>query len=236
MRARLVLVPVALATAIVAGCTPSGPTAAPTTVPADNGVAALPAEEIVARSQAALGRVSSYRMSGVMTNQGQTAKIDLRNGGHNVKGIIEIDGQALEILRIGEDLYMKASDTFWKQFIPSQQQNVLALLSGKYVKVDASNESFSALTEAFDVSEIVKTDGAVTKASPTVINGTPAIGLVSGEQHSTLYVATVGEPTPLRIEGQSGQGNIDFTDYDKPIEFAAPASSEVFDLKSIMGG
>jgi hypothetical protein len=113
---------------------------------------------------------------------------------------------------------------------------VLALLSGKYVKVDATNESFSALTEAFDVSEIVKADGSMTKASPTVINGKPAIGLVNGEQRSTLYVATTGEPTPLRIEGPSGQGSIDFTDYDKPIEFAAPASSEVFDLKSVMGG
>ena len=234
MRVRRVLVPVATV-ALLAGCTSSSPTPEPT-APVDNGIAGLPVEEIVTRAQGALGRVSSYRMRGVMTNDGRTAKIDLLNGGKNVRGTIEIEGRALEILRIGNDLYMKASDEFWKQFIPAQRQSVLTMLSGKYVKVDATNASFSALTEAFDASEIVKADGAVTKGTPTTVNGTPAIGLVNGDQKSTLYVATVGEPKPLRIESPSGRGSIDFTDYGKPMEFAAPASSEVFDLKSVMGG
>jgi hypothetical protein len=235
MRARLVMVTVAAAVFLAACSSPTPTPPAPTT-PADNGIAALDAEDIVTRSRDALVRATTYRMSGQMTSNGQTAKIDLHNGGRNVKGTIEIEGRSLEILRIGDDLYMKASDEFWKQFIPAKQQSVLGLLSGKYVKVDATNESFSALTEAFDASEIVKADGNVTKSSPTTINGTPAIGLSGGPDKSTLYVATVGEPNPLRIEAPSGQGTIDFTDYGRPIEFDAPASSEVFDLKSVMGG
>jgi hypothetical protein len=239
MSPRLVLVPIALA-ALLAGCgSPSSPppvaTVGPTT-PTDNGVADLPPEEIVARAQAALGTAGSYRMSGTVTAEGRTATIDLHNGGQNVKGTIEIQGQALEILRIGDDLYMKASDAFWKQFIPAAQHSAIALLSGKYVKVDATNESFSSLTEAFDASEILKTEDTVTKGTPTTINGTPAIGLISQDQEATLYIATVGEPKPLRIESKSGQGGIDFTDYGERIEFAPPASSEVFDLKSLMGG
>jgi hypothetical protein len=239
MRPRLGLLPIALA-ALLAGCgSPSSPPPLPTvvpTTPTDNGIAALPPEEIVAKAQAALGTVGSYRMSGTITAEGRTATIDLHNGGKNVKGTIEIQGQALEILRISDDLYMKASDAFWKQFIPAEQHSAIALLSGKYVKVDATNESFSSLTEAFDASEIIKTEDTVTVGTPTVINGTPAIGLVSQDKTATLYIATIGEPKPLRIESKSGQGKIDFTDFDEPIDFAPPASSEVFDLKSIMGG
>src|SRR6185436_1918283 len=96
---------------------------------------------------------------------------------------------------------------------PESVHTMVSMLADKYVKVDATNESFSALTETFDVSEIVKADVKATKATPTIINGTPAIGLVSSDQKSTLYIATVGEPTPLRVEGTPGQGGLDFTDY-----------------------
>jgi hypothetical protein len=234
-----VLVPVALA-ALLAGCSPSASPPVATTAPMvdaspQNEIAALPPEEIVSRAQAALGQVGSYRMQGEITLNGQTTKIDLQNGGANVKGTIEVDGQAMEILRLGNDLYMKASERFWKQFTPESVHNMVYLLADKYVKVDATNESFAALTEAFDVSEIVKADDKVTKSTPTMINGTPAIGLVSSDKKSTLYIATVGEPTPLRIEGTPGQGGLNFSDYGKPIEFSVPASSEVFDLKSLMG-
>jgi hypothetical protein len=236
-----VLVPLALA-ALLAGCSPpsnSPPvaTSAPIVdVPTQNGIASLPPEEIVTRAQAALGKVGSYRMKGEITLNGQVTKIDLQNGGENVKGTIEVDGQGMEILRIGKDLYLKASERFWKTFTPESVHNMVPLLADKYVKVDATNESFSALTETFDVSEIVKVGGKVTAATPTIVNGTPAIGLVSEDERSTLYIATVGEPTPLRIEGTPGQGGLNFSDYGKPIEFATPASSEVFDLKSLTGG
>jgi hypothetical protein len=225
----------------LAGCSPSSspptiPPAPTEAVATQNGIAALPPDEIVSRAQTALGKVGSYRMKGEIALNGEVTKIDLQNGGQNVKGTIEVNGQAMEILRLGNDLYLKASEQFWKTFTPESVHNMVNLLADKYVKVDATNESFSALTEAFDVSEIIKTDMKITKATPTLINGTPAIGLVSSDKKSTLYIATVGEPTPLRVEGEPGQGGLNFTDYGKPIEFSPPASSEVFDLKSLMGG
>jgi hypothetical protein len=235
-----VLVPLALA-ALLAGCSPSSSPPVATSAPMvdlapQNGIATLPPGEIVSRAQAALGQVGSYRMKGEYTFNGQLSKIDLQNGGQNVKGTIEVDGQAMEILRIGNDLYMKASERFWKEFTPRTVHNMVPMLADKHVKVDGTNESFSALTEAFDVSEIVKADDNVTKTTPTIVNGTPAIGLVSSDKKSTLYVATVGEPRPLRVEGPPGVGGLTFTDYGKPIEFSVPASSEVFDLKSVIGG
>lgn len=237
MRPRLVLVPITMAAALLVGCTSPGPAPMPTTTtPSDNGVAALAPEEILTRAQSALATATSYRMKGEISNEGQTTKIDLQNGGTNVKGSIDLNGQALELLRIDQDLYMKAADAFWKQFIPADQQGVLTLLSGKYVKVDATNESFSAFTEAFDASEILKAEGSVTKSTPTTIHGTPAIGLVSSDRDATLYIAMTGEPYPLRIEGKPSQGSVDFTDFGKSIEFTPPAASEVVDLKAITGG
>jgi hypothetical protein len=239
MRARLVLVPIALTAVFLGGCATSTPGTSATSSPpgpTDNGISALTPEEILTRAQTALGAASSYRMKGEVTEDGQTAKVDLQNGGENIKGTIEFGGQTIELLKIGTDLYMKASDDFWKQFIPAGQQGVLTLLSGKYVKVDSTNASFSSITESFDASEILKIDGTVTKGSPKDINGKPAIGLVSGKDQSTLYIATVGEPLPLRIEGPAGQGAIDFTDYGTTFDFTAPPTAEVFDLKALMGG
>jgi len=231
MRAALALASI-VAAALLTGCTSSPPAAAPT--PADNGVGALAAEEILARAQASLGKATTYRMKGEMSSGGTTATIDLHNGGHNVKGTIEIGGQALEVLRIGKDLYMKASAAFWQQFIPAKQRSVVGQLADRYVRVDATDASFSAMTEAFDPSEIVKADGALTKGTPTTVNGTPAIALVAAGDNSTIYVATVGPPNPLRIT-RDGH-DVDFADFGEPVAFTTPASAEVLDLKSLMGG
>ena len=216
---------------LLAGCTSSSPTPPTPTTATDNGVAALSADQIVARAQTALGQEKSYRIKGDVANGDQTTSIDLQNGGQNVKGTLALNGQTLEILRTGNDLYLKASDAFWKNVIPAEQQSALAMLSGKYVKVDATNESFGVLTEAFDPSEILKVRGTVAKGASTTVNGTPAIGVVSEDEKATLFVATVGQPRPLRITGD--MGDVEFTDFGETIEFTPPASSEVFDLKSL---
>jgi hypothetical protein len=238
MRARLVLVPIALAAALVAGCnTKSDPGTTTPPAASDNGVANLSADEILARATTALNNAKSFKAKGEMDSDGTKVTIDMQFSGKDFKGNLSGEGMQFEIIRIGNDIYLKAPDDVWKTFLPPGQDAALALLRGKYVKVDASMPQFAALAGSMDTSEILKPEGAVTKGEAKVVNGIPTIALKDGADNGTLYIATQGEPYPIRIEGPAAEGGaIDFTDFNASVTIAAPAAGEVFDLKSIVGG
>ncbi|HEX6869951.1 MAG TPA: hypothetical protein VF163_02540 [Micromonosporaceae bacterium] len=239
MRVRLALVPVAIAAALVGGCATTGdPAANPSssTTQTSNGVADLTADEILAKAKTALAAAKSFHVKGETTEEGAAAKIDMKFAGKDFAGTVESAGMTLELVRVGADLYMKAPVEFWQSFVPKEQQAALALLNGKYVKVDATSPDFSAMANAFNTDELVKPEGTVSKGEAKTINGTPAIGLVDSKDNAVLYIATVGEPLPLKAEGPSGTGSLEFTEYNATFDIKAPAAAEVFDLKSIMGG
>ena len=100
---------------------------------------------------------------------------------------------------------------------------------------DASNPQFGSLASSLDTAEILKPEGTVTKGEAKVVNGVPTIALVDGTA-GTFYIATQGEPYPIRFEGKAGEGGIDFSEFNASGAVTAPAASEVFDLQSILGG
>ena len=117
MRAHRVIVLVVLG-ALLAGCDPTSPPStatpvAPTPVaPTDNGVSALPAEEVLLRATSAL-RSGSFHVKGDFVWPGEVLSIDLRIEGTSGRGtvVIPVDGASgrwpFEILRVGDDGYAK---------------------------------------------------------------------------------------------------------------------------------
>jgi hypothetical protein len=77
----------------------------------------------------------------------------------------------------------------------------------------------------------------VTKGKPKTIDGKQAITLTSGtsSDEGALYVATEGEPYPLRIESTKGEGKVDFTGYGDPVKIEAPPSDLVVDVTKLPG-
>jgi hypothetical protein len=239
MRVRLALVPLIAAAALLAGCaTGTGTTPAATTAaPAGNGVAALSADEILAKAKTALAAAKSFHVKGEKVESGASTKVDLKFAGTSLAGTIETQGVSLELVSIGNDLYMKAPDAFWATFIPpAQQQTALGLLKGKYVKVDSTNAAFSSFKDLFKTDEMVKPDGTVSKGEQKTINGTPAIGLVDSADSGVLYIATTGDPLPVAETDKTGKTEIEFTEFNATFDIKAPAASDVFDLKALMGG
>jgi hypothetical protein len=236
MRARLVLVLAALgAAALVAGCATQGSGSTPSSTPsptvADNGVAALAANEILERAKTALGNAKSVHIKGSATEDGEKMEFDFKISGEDVAASITGQGLTVEIIRVGPDAYMKA-DALFETLLGGQPQ-VLNLIKGKYLKIDATDERFKQFTELADPEEILKPEGTVTKGQPKTINGTPAIGLVDDKDKSTLYIATVGEPLPLRVEDEAGNG-LDFL-YDEAVTIAAPPADKVVDASTLPG-
>jgi hypothetical protein len=236
MRARLVLVPVALAAVLLTGCVTKAGQTTPTEAP-DNGVSALSADEILAKAKTALGAATSFHLKGDITEDNVKSSVDLTYKGKDGKGSFSTGGTTFDVVKIGNDIYMKAPDDFWKQMIPAGQAQdaALLLLHGKWVKVDATNAQFSGFTTLFDTNEMIKPSGTLSKGDTGTTNGVPTIALAESDG-SKLYIATRGEPLPVRIEGKPGDGGLDFSDYGAPVEITAPSSDQVFDLKQLLGG
>jgi hypothetical protein len=235
MRARLVMVLAALgAAAFVAGCanTPGATTTpTPTTAANDNGVSALAANEILERAKTALGDAKSVRIKGSATEAGDKMELDFKISGEDLGATISGGGLTMEIIKIGTDVYMKA-DSLWETLLGGQPQ-ILNLIKGKYLKIPATDERFKQFTQITDPNELLKPEGNLSKGQTKTINGKPAIGLVDDKDKSTLYISTVDEPLPLRVEDESGNG-LDFT-YDETVTVTAPPAAEVVDASTLPG-
>jgi hypothetical protein len=240
MRVRLALIPLVAAAALLAGCATANPPATPptSTGPVDNGVSALAPADIVTKMQTALAAAKSFHMTGSATDNGQKVNFDLKFSGKDFVGTIDLGGAIkLDVIGIGTDVYIKAPNDFWASQLPAgQAQAVLTLIQGKYVKLDAKNANVAPLVDPFRPENMTKPEGDVTKGDTKTIDGKPAIGLVDSKGGGKLYVATTGDPVPLSIEGgSSADGTVSFTDYNVPVTVQAPAASDVFDLKALMG-
>lgn len=210
--------------------------------PASNGVADKPPAEILTAAQDALRDAGSVRLKGNGTEDGQVYAVDMRiKGTRAARGTVTYRHNPVELLRIGEDAYLKGSAEFWQEI--TRDRAAVELLKGKYLKARRGDPDLKTLlaftnTAAF-VEEMLKSDGAVTKADRRTVAGVDTVGVTftSDEGKATVYVATTGKPYPMYMSttGKTADetGALDFVDYDKPLEVKPPQSDLVVDLSKV---
>jgi hypothetical protein len=233
----------ATAALLLTGCQSSGssnndgvpaapPSAAPSTT-ADNGVAALPADQILQRAQTAIKGAPSYRIKGDVKSAGQRATLEFQIRGSDLSGSLAMGAAKAELLEIGGQKYVRPNEQFWSMIgDPRKAKELTRSMGGKWVKVPAGDKDLSGLFGAARLEETLDNAGKVTKGAAKEIDGVPAIGLVdNGPEGGTLYIATVGEPYPLRLEAEVlTDGNISFTDFGASFPaIKAPSDAEVVD-------
>jgi hypothetical protein len=207
---------------------------------AGSGVAALSAQEILAKAVSALQAAKSVRIKGEGGAGGERFSIDLRYAGENSTGTLGSSGQTIELRKLGQTVYLKGSREFWTD---NGGEGAAQLLAGKWLKTPVTDPRFGKLSEVTDLREtaesILDPDGTITKGAEKTVNGVPSVGLVSsGKDGGTLWVATTGEPYPVRIEpgAQSGQqGALDFTGYGESVTVEAPPADQVVDVSKLPG-
>ena len=230
------LFPVLLAVTAVAGCgkinlkEPSGPK--------DNGVAALSADEILAKARTAMINAGSFRMKGDVTQEGGKLSLDTKRRGGDIAGTFVMAGSdstpkgKVDAIRVGNDTYFKGDATFWKSLGGKNPEGVAELLENKWVKPAGTDKTFEPMLKLSDPEELLKSNGSVTKGEVTKIGETDVIALKDGE--TTLYVATKGEPLPVRLEGPPNEGKVDFSEFGATFEeIKAPPSEEVVNMSKI---
>jgi hypothetical protein len=213
--------------------------AGPSTL-AENGVADLSAKDILARAKKALGGARSVHIKGGGFSGGEQFALDMRYGSDGATGSLTSNGQTIELLRVGETVYLKGSEAFWRSIGGG---SAAELLKGRYLKVPASTPDFAELAGFTNLTknaeDLLSPDGEVTKGERKTIRGVEAIGLNdSSKEGGTLYIAVRGEPYPLQVvprkDAKSDEtGSLDFYDYGVPVKVSAPPADQVVDASKL---
>ncbi|MEU8817559.1 hypothetical protein [Actinoplanes sp. NPDC048796] len=222
------------------GTKPAAPvSAAPaaSSAPAASALDALTGEQILKKAQAALKSAKSYHVAGTMVDEGEKISLDLKIAGTDTVGFLQMKGGKIELLSVGKQKFFRPNPGFWTQQLGNDGKAVAKLVGTRWVKIDPSDKDTAAMFEITNMAETLTADGPVKKTTTKVIDGKKAQGLTDSVDGSngTLYVATEGEPYPLRLEGpKPADGSLNFTEFGKTFtEIKAPAAADVFDMKSM---
>lgn len=205
--------------------------------PKASGIEESSADEILDKARTAAKAASSFRMAGEVTEQGSTVGLDLRFAkDKGVTGTISMQDMRFEVLVIDQNAYLKADRETWEKAGAGQGAQ---LLVGKYIKISSGSSGFGDIMEVADPTKLLdqalEPEGTVTKTGVKEVNGVRAVGLTDQDTDSggTLYVAVEGEPYPVRVEGPSGEGAVDFSAWNEPVELTAPPADQVIDFDDL---
>ncbi|WP_181793649.1 hypothetical protein [Streptomyces sp. WELS2] len=198
-----------------------------------NGVGKLSPDRIQAKTRAAADAASAVRLSGTVVTSGRTYRLDMRLKADGGTGSVTAQGTTFQLLRIGEELYLKAGADFWNHADGGDGSS--GKLDGKYVKVpqrDPAYQKFSGFTDKgvlldglLTLHGTLATDGRHTDGS-----GTRTIR-ITGDHGSggTLDVSLQGTPYPLRLVRAGRAGTLTFSDWGRDFTVEEPAKSETVD-------
>jgi hypothetical protein len=192
----------------------------------DNGVADLSADAALGKVKAAVKDVKSVHIAGTIAQQGQSFDLDVHSARGKGQGTLTINGGEMEVRLVDGTTYVKAeASTFEKLGAPAAQAQIIG---GKWLKSGGATSQFAAFGQFLDLDQVfdslLEPEGDIEKGDETEINGDAAIALIDkADSGGTLYIATTGDPVPLRIsKSGSGGGQIDFTEYDADVTVAVP--------------
>ncbi|WP_098244613.1 hypothetical protein [Streptomyces formicae] len=207
-----------------------------------NGVGKLPASKIQSKSSKAAQDASAVRLSGTVVSKDHTYTLDMRVKDEGGTGSVTSKGQTFQLLRVGEQLYLKADSEFWTHKKgqggdgkgAQGDEAAAAKLDGKYVKVPKGDPAYQQLSGFTDKSvlldgmltlhgELAKGDRGKTGSTRTIkITGDEGAG-------GTLDVSLDGKPYPLRLERGGHAGTLKLTDWGKDFRAEEPDKTELVD-------
>lgn len=229
--------------------TAAADTAASTTAAAPNGIETKSAQEILDAAVAAANKATSVTVKGGITQVSETIKLDLQVGEEASQGSFSAQGVDVEIKVLAGKTYFKLSGEAFAKIAgqgdsPEVAKAVSALLGDKWLvaPADASTGELGALGKLGQKDDLLKgvlnPNGTLTVEGTGEVNGQPVVLLKSSDGVGTLAIATTGEPYPLQIKGSEGSdsGQIDFTDWNAPVNVTAP--TDVLDIGALakLGG
>ncbi|GAB3126106.1 hypothetical protein GCM10027160_49420 [Streptomyces calidiresistens] len=205
-----------------------------------NELVSQPAEVIEERAMEAALAADAVRLTGDIITEGRKFRIDMRLGPDGGIGEVSTQGMNFELLRVGEDLFLKADGAFWQHQWEDGDEEAEAgidpsgTLEGKYVKVapdDPVYGTLSGFTEKNTMIPLLITmEGERSTGERGEIDGIETIGVLAGEgAGGVLDVALVGDPYPLRFARAGEAGQLSLLDWDQEFTLRAPKEEDILD-------
>lgn len=209
----------------------------------DGGFEGQSADKIVAQAKSDMGDLTSVRVVGGLTSDGQKVELDMQLSTEGeCTGTMGFNGGEAELLGTGGSMWMKPDEAFWKSFAGDSAPKIIAAIGDKWVVMPAGNDGaaeFCDLDELLD--ELIQDDDDTTysKKETEDVDGEKALAVESTDDDgsSTGYVL-VDEPHYLvKVEKTEGDepGSVTFSEFDEAIDVKAPADDEVIDMNSLAG-
>ncbi|MTE20869.1 hypothetical protein F0L17_17450 [Streptomyces sp. TRM43335] len=206
-----------------------------------NGVGRLSADKIEDRARKAAEAAGSVRLSGSVVSEGRTYRLDMRLSGDGGLGEVAAKGGSrFELLRVDDDLYLKANAEFWGRQgegdeEPSETDLAAARkLEGKYVKVPPGDPAYEQLSGFTDkdvlLDGLLNLQGERETGDRGEVEGVRTIEVrAAGGAGGVLSVALIGKPYPLRLERGGDAGVVQLTEWDKEFALRAPQKDQIVD-------
>lgn len=118
-----------------------------------NGIGKLTGPEIEKKAQAAADSADAVRLAGTLVSKGGTYKIDMKLKDKGGAGSVTSKNSTFELLRIGDELYLKADAGFWSHDDTKTSAGTASDAGGaaadklddKYVKVPEDDPTYKQL-------------------------------------------------------------------------------------------
>ncbi|MFF2013018.1 hypothetical protein ACFVWY_28650 [Streptomyces sp. NPDC058195] len=204
-----------------------------------NGVGKLTAPEIEKKAQRAADAAGTVRLAGTLVGKGGTYKLDMRLKAEGGTGSVVSKDSRFELLRIGDELYLKADAGFWSHEEESGGDSEASgaaadKLQNKYVKVPRNDPTYKQLrgfTEKKTLLDgLLSLHGTLNKGDRDTVGATRTVQITGGEgEGGTLDVSLEGKAYPLRFARGGGAGTVTFADWGKDFPLEAPARVDTVD-------
>ncbi|MCB5166952.1 hypothetical protein LG634_19160 [Streptomyces bambusae] len=218
-----------------------------------NGVGKLAADAIEAKARSAATEADAVRLSGTVVSGGKSFTLDMRLKADGGAGRVKASGSTFELLRVGEELYLKADAEFWGRKPADATGSPAPTPSGtadgadgeaaadklgdKYVKVPAGDPSYKQLRGFTEMDVLLDgllgLNGKLEKGAYRKVGSVRTIEITADKgAGGRLDVSLIGTPFPLRLERAGGAGIMELADWDKPFTLTAPPKDETLDYGS----
>ncbi len=204
-----------------------------------NGVGKLSAASIEQQAKTAATSAHALRLAGTVVSGGQSYRLDMRLRDNGGVGEVSSKAGTFQLLRVGDDLYLKAGADFYGDGGDDKDSRAAAAkLNGKYVKVppgDPAYRQFSGFTDKkILLADLFVLDGDISVGDHRKVDAVRTIAL-NGSRGGSLDVSLKGTPYPLRYVRANGAGTLTLSDWGQDFTLAAPAKSQVVDYGSTVG-
>ena len=220
---------VATAATLLAACGSSGPKS--------NGEASKPPAQVLADAKQAATSAAAVHVIGRLAASGQPIRIDMTTSGKDAKGTMSENGISFDFVRVGDKVYIRGSDAFWKDFGGAAAAQ---LLHGRWLVASATKGPLASVATITSIGRLFQqassSHGKLTNGGETTYRGQKVVAIRDPSKGGTLYVAASGTPYPIAIvrTQAGGSGAVVFDDWNASVAVKAP--KDAVDLSKLSGG